>query len=116
MAVGFRKLPSTKSILAFAAAARNMSFTEAAKELPEELNVTRMAVSRHVSQLEAHLEIQLFQRQRSRIEPTPAGKRLARAAFQGFRQLRRRRTARPDGTRDPIARLAPYPSTGRQDR
>lgn len=80
MAIGFRKLPSPRSLLAFEAAARNMSFTEAAKEL----NVTRVAVSKHVSQLEAHLEIQLFQRHQSRIELTRAGKRLARAAFQGF--------------------------------
>lgn len=83
MAVGFRKLPSPRSLLAFEAAARNMSFTEAAKEL----NVTRVAVSRHVSQLEAHLEIQLFQRQQSRIELTRAGKRLARAAYQGFQMI-----------------------------
>lgn len=80
MAVGFRKLPSPRALLAFEAAARNMSFTEAAKEL----NVTRVAISRHVSQLEAHLETQLFQRHQNRIELTRAGKRLARAAFQGF--------------------------------
>ncbi|MBC6405355.1 MAG: hypothetical protein GDA41_06465, partial [Rhodospirillales bacterium] len=33
-----------------------------------------------------------------------------------FQQLHRRRTTRPDGTRDPIAGLAPYPSTGREDQ
>lgn len=83
MSIGFRKLPSPRSLLAFEAAARNLSFTEAAKEL----NVTRVAVSRQVSQLEDHLEIQLFQRHQSRIELTRAGRRLARAAFEGFQMI-----------------------------
>jgi len=33
-----------------------------------------------------------------------------------FQQLHRRRTTRPDGTRDPIAGLGDYPGTGREDQ
>lgn len=83
MANGFRKLPPAKSLLAFEAAARNVSFTEAAKEM----NVTRVAVSRQVRQLEAFLGIQLFLRHQSRIELTRSGKRLSRAVFDGFQAI-----------------------------
>ncbi|WP_166416393.1 LysR substrate-binding domain-containing protein [Cochlodiniinecator piscidefendens] len=83
MALGFRKLPSLRSLMAFEAAARNISFTEAAKEL----NVTRVAVSRQVSQLEAFLELQLFQRHQSRIELTRTGRRLSRVIFNGFQAI-----------------------------
>ena len=83
MAFNFRKLPSPKALLAFEASARNLSFTEAAKEM----NVTRVAVSRQVRQLETFLGYDLFARGRSSIELTRAGRRLSRTVHQGFQSI-----------------------------
>ncbi|SHI59632.1 LysR family transcriptional regulator, glycine cleavage system transcriptional activator [Shimia gijangensis] len=102
MALGFRKLPSPRSLLAFEAAARNLSFTEAAKEL----NVTRVAVSRQVSQLESFLGIQLFLRHQSRIELTRAGRRLARVIFNGFQSIAEEIQAINNTTDDQLVTLA----------
>jgi DNA-binding transcriptional LysR family regulator len=74
MAYSARNLPPAKSLVAFEAAARNLSFTAAAKEL----NVTRVAVSRQVKSLESFIGVQLFQRGHSEVKLTPAGKRLYR--------------------------------------
>ena len=83
MAQGFRKLPPPKSLLAFEASARNRSFTEAAKEL----NVTRVAVSRQVRQLENHLGFELFARGQSSIELTRAGQKLSRTVNASFQSI-----------------------------
>ncbi len=69
--------------MAFEASARNLSFTEAAKEL----NVTRVAVSRQVRQLEKFLGFELFSRGQSSIELTRVGRRLSRTVHQGFQSI-----------------------------
>ncbi len=69
--------------MAFEASARNLSFTEAAKEL----NVTRVAVSRQVKQLEHYLGFDLFARGQSSIKLTRAGRRLSRTVHQGFQSI-----------------------------
>lgn len=69
--------------MAFEAAARYLSFTEAAKEL----NVTRVAVSRQVGQLEKFLEIELFTRGSASIELTRAGRQLARTTHLALRSI-----------------------------
>lgn len=71
--------------MAFEASARNLSFTEAAKEL----NVTRVAVSRQVRQLETLLGYDLFSRGHRSIELTRAGRRLSRNVHQGLSIHRR---------------------------
>lgn len=53
-----RNLPPLTSLVAFEAAARLGSFSDAAREL----NVTREAVSRQIRALEAHLGLSLFER------------------------------------------------------
>ncbi len=53
-----RSLPPLTSLVAFEAAARLGSFSDAAREL----NVTREAVSRQIRALEAHLGMSLFER------------------------------------------------------
>ena len=78
-----RKLPPVKSLLAFEAAARNISFSEAAKEL----NVTRVAISRQVRQLEDTLGIKLFVRGQSNVELTRTGRRLSLAVTRGFQAI-----------------------------
>ena len=70
-----RKLPPLNSIRAFEAAARNVSFTKAAKEL----YVTHGAVSKQVAVLEAWLSTQLFNRTQSQVTLTEAGRTLLAA-------------------------------------
>ncbi len=60
-----------------------MSFTEAAKEL----NVTRVAVSRQVRQMEDFIGFDLFARGRSSIKLTRAGRKLSRVVHQGFQAI-----------------------------
>ncbi|MFW7342546.1 transcriptional regulator GcvA [Pollutimonas sp. H1-120] len=64
-----RRLPPLNALRAFEAAARNTSFTRAARELC----VTQGAVSRHVGALEDWLKIKLFERGRYGIELTSQG-------------------------------------------
>jgi DNA-binding transcriptional LysR family regulator len=60
------RLPSLRSLLAFEAAARHLSFTKAASEL----NLTQTAVSHQIKVLETHLGMQLFQRDRNIVRMT----------------------------------------------
>ena len=64
-----RRLPPLKSLRAFEAAARHLSFTKAAAEL----NVTQAAISHQVKTLEEALQIQLFRRFNRRLMLTDAG-------------------------------------------
>lgn len=67
-----RQLPPLNAIRAFEAAARHLSFKEAA----EELHVTDSAVSRHISLLEERLGVKLFRRLTRRVELSAEGKAL----------------------------------------
>ncbi|WP_419905677.1 transcriptional regulator GcvA [Kiloniella sp.] len=67
-----RQLPPLNALKAFEAAARHLSFTEAA----EELHVTQGAISRQIKTLEEHYQIQLFQRRHRGLELTEGGHRL----------------------------------------
>lgn len=66
---GERRLPSLNAVRSFDAAARNLSFTLAARELC----VTQGAVSRMVQALENDLGVALFRRIGRNLELTPAG-------------------------------------------
>ena len=66
-----RKLPPLNAVRAFEAAARHESFTRAAAEL----HVTHGAVSRQVALLEGWLGQALFDRARSQVTLTAAGRR-----------------------------------------
>lgn len=68
-----RLVPSTSMLLAFEAAARAGSFTEAAAEL----SLTQGAISRQVRALEGQLGVELFTRVRKSVRLTEAGKRYA---------------------------------------
>src|SRR5215831_2229091 len=69
------RLPSLDLLRGFAAAARHMSFTKAAREL----NVTQSAVSRQIKVLEDQLGIPLFRRLNRALVLTEEGQGLARA-------------------------------------
>ncbi len=78
-----RHLPPLNALRAFEAAARHLSFTNAA----EELNVTPAAVSHQVKALEAHLGRGLFRRLNNALELTPEGRQYAPLLSEGFDKL-----------------------------
>jgi LysR family transcriptional regulator, glycine cleavage system transcriptional activator len=78
-----RKLPSLWALQVFEAAARHLSFTEAAREL----HLTQSAVSRQVRLLEEQLGAPLFERLTRALRLTPAGVRVQRASTQAFDRL-----------------------------
>jgi LysR family glycine cleavage system transcriptional activator len=70
-----RRLPPLNLLRGFDAAARHLSFTDAA----DELNVTQGAISRQVKDLEVYFGQALFVRHTRRIELTEAGRHLSQA-------------------------------------
>lgn len=68
-----RPLPPLQTLVAFEAAARSLSFTQAAAEL----NLTQPAISQQVKILEGRLGVALFQRSNNRIRLTEAGEGFA---------------------------------------
>ncbi len=77
-------LPSLSGLRTFEAAARHLSFTEAAAEL----NVTQTAVSHQVRRLESQLGVTLFVRRGRALELTEAGRILLPSVSSGFESLR----------------------------
>jgi LysR family transcriptional regulator, glycine cleavage system transcriptional activator len=75
-----RRLPPLHALRAFEAAARNLSFKDAA----DELAVTATAVSHHVRLLEQNLGVKLFERRARGVELTPAAKELYPVLRDGF--------------------------------
>ncbi len=75
-----RRLDHLKAMRAFEAAARHLSFTNAAAELC----VTQGALSHHVNTLEAALGVKLFIRYHRAIALTPKGEILFRALREAF--------------------------------
>lgn len=79
------RLPPLTALRAFEAAARRLSFAQAASEL----NVTPAALSFQIKSLEAHLGALLFNRLNRAVSLTEAGKALAPGATEGFDRLHR---------------------------
>jgi len=77
------RLPPLKSLQAFDAAGRYLSFTEAAREL----NVTPGAISQQIRLLEESLEIKLFKRMNRLIVLTDAGQLFLPMISAGFEQF-----------------------------
>ena len=77
-------LPPLELLRSFEAAARRLSFTEAAAEV----SLTQSAVSRQVQQLEASLGVLLFERRHRAIVLTEPGRILQRAAVECLERLR----------------------------
>src|SRR6201746_1766459 len=78
------RLPSLDGLGAFEAAARYLSFTQAASEL----NVTQTAISHQIKRLEEELGVRLFVRQNRALTLTPEAKEYLpgiRAAFNDMR-------------------------------
>ncbi|MCL4141534.1 UNVERIFIED_CONTAM: hypothetical protein GTU68_044337 [Idotea baltica] len=79
----FDRLPPLTSLRAFEAAARHLSFAQAAAEL----NVTPAALSFQIKSLETHLGQPVFHRLNRAVELTEAGKALSPGATEGFAAL-----------------------------
>lgn len=77
------RLPPLKSLQAFEAAGRHLSFTEAAREL----NVTPGAISQQIRLLEEFLEIKLFKRMNRLIVLTDVGQLFLPMISAGFEQF-----------------------------
>ena len=77
------RLPPLKSLQAFEAAGRHLSFTEAAQEL----NVTPGAISQQIRLLEEFLEIKLFKRMNRVIVLTDSGQLFLPLIREGFEQF-----------------------------
>jgi LysR family glycine cleavage system transcriptional activator len=89
------RLPSLNGLRAFEAAARHLSFTQAAAEL----NVTQTAISHQIKRLEEELGVRLFIRQNRALALTPAAKEYLpgiRAAFNDLRLATDRLLRRDD--------------------
>ncbi len=78
------RLPPLSALRAFEAAARNLSFSGAGREL----NVTHVAVGQQVRRLEEILGVTLVIRHPRGLELTPEGARLAARLVEGFALMR----------------------------
>ena len=83
MAKGNGRFPPLNALRAFEAAARHLSFKNAAKEL----HVTPGAVSHQVKLLESHLGVQLFRRLTRALELTPEGQAMLPRVREGLGNL-----------------------------
>jgi LysR family transcriptional regulator, glycine cleavage system transcriptional activator len=77
------ELPPLAWLRAFEAAARHLSFTDAAKEL----NLTQAAVSKHVKSLEQHLRHELFIRRTRSLQLTKLGEAYLPKVKDAFERL-----------------------------
>ena len=80
-----RRPPSLLALRAFEAAARRMSFTDAAREL----HVSQAAISRHVRSLEKDVGRSLFRRLHRAVELTAPGRQFAAELAAGFLRIHR---------------------------
>src|SRR5688572_822419 len=80
---GTKRLPPLNALRAFEAAARHLSFKNAAREL----HVTAGAVSHQVKQLEEHLGVALFRRLTRALELTPEAQALLPKVQEGLASL-----------------------------
>lgn len=78
-----RRLPNLNALKAFEAAARHLSFTQAAAEL----NVTQGAISHQVQGLEESLGLTLFRRMNRRLALTDAGRAYLPALTEAFDRI-----------------------------
>src|SRR6185369_11237688 len=100
------RLPPLGAIEAFAAAARTLSFTDAAREL----NLTASAVSRRVAHLEHTLGVALFHRVTRGLRLTAAGETYAASIAPALEQLRAAGASLAPAARGSTVRLAALPS------
>lgn len=79
------KIPNMSALMAFEAAARHESFTQAAREL----SLTESAISRQIATLEGYLGVRLFVRAKQRVVLTRAGRLYGMQVHRALEQLDR---------------------------
>jgi LysR family transcriptional regulator, glycine cleavage system transcriptional activator len=79
-----RDLPPWPALEAFIAAAKSLSFRQAA----EELGLSAPAFTRRIQALERHVGVRLFDRDAERVSLTPAGRHYLHLVQPGFESLR----------------------------
>lgn len=99
-----RKLPPLGALRVFEAAARRLSFKDAA----DELSVTPTAVSHQIRHLEETVGVRLFERSSRQVQMTPAGQQLYPVVRDGFDNLER---AVRGLNGSPVAKVATLSST-----
>ena len=102
-----QRLPSLNGLRAFDAAARHLSFTEAA----EELNVTQTAVSHQIKRLEDELGMPLFIRRNRRLLLTESAQDYlpaVRIAFEGLQEATERLYRRDESGTLTVATTASF--------
>lgn len=80
-----KRIPSSRSLLAFEAAAKHGNFGRAAQEL----SLTEGAISRQIARLESMLNCKLFDRTGSRVKLNPVGARYAEQIRETLERLER---------------------------
>ena len=78
------RVPPTSALIAFESAARHGNFSHAAREM----ETSQSAISRHIARLEAQLGARLFERSRTGVSLTEAGRRFHDAVAVGLGALR----------------------------
>lgn len=101
-----RAMLPLNALRAFEAAARHLSFKNAANEL----SVTPAAVSQLIRSLEATLGVKLFKRSARALSLTPVAKKALQNLEGGFEQLELAVNILQDTETDPILRVATSPS------
>ena len=99
-------LPSLTGLRGFEAAARHMSFTDAANEL----NITQTAVSHQVKTLESSLGVKLFHRSGKTISLTAAGRKLFPEASECFERLQTTLRQIKTESKSPVVTVSVTPS------
>ena len=105
-----RTLPPLNGLRAFEAAARHMSFTDAA----EELSVTQAAISHQVRGLELRLGLKLFVRRNRSLLLSEAGQAYlpaVRAAFDQLNEATEKLLQKDRGGHLTVTTTASYPVT-----
>ncbi|MTI10975.1 LysR substrate-binding domain-containing protein [Curvivirga aplysinae] len=102
MARRYYQLPSLTTLAVFEAAARRMSFKDAAGEL----NVTSGAVSHQIKALEEDLDVQLFDRKYRGVELTENGQILFETLEKSFGEISRTLTSLRKSPKDQSVTIA----------
>ena len=92
-----QRLPPLDALRGFEAAARHLSFTQAA----EELSITQSAISRQIKTLETAIDVPLFKRFNRSLALTDAGQALYRTAARALAEI----TATVEALRAPQTRV-----------
>jgi LysR family glycine cleavage system transcriptional activator len=100
------RLPPLNALRAFEAVSRAGNFTLAGKAM----HVSQGAISRHIAQLEAHLHVELFSRQKRAVTLTPEGLAYAQVIQRAFKEIEQASETLTKSQKGTQLRAVLYPS------